>query len=166
MISMQEKVGAAWGWILAALLIGIIKAGGKPKGKDKVYWTKVEEPLRNRFPGCDIKTWDEYYRIPTVEDMKAWMRKRWLPILKMMHYVTDLTDCDDFARALLGICSIYGMGGRSVGYLIVKTPEGGHAVIILLDPDNTIWVIEPQQPDLLKAFFSFPEEWQAVEIRM
>ena len=162
----REKVGAAWGWILAALLILAIKAGGKPKGKEKVHWTKVEASLRDRFPKCDIKTWDEYYRLPTTEDMRAWMRKRWLPILKMMKYLTDIQDCDDFMKGLLGIMSIYGMGGRSIGYLIVKTPQGGHAVIILLDPTNTIWVIEPQQPDLSKAFFSFPKEWQAIEIRM
>jgi len=165
-MQIKEKVGAAWGWILAALLILVIKGAGKPKGEEKVHWTKVEAPLRDKFPGCDIKTWDEYYRIPTVEDMKAWMTRRWLPILKMMKYVVDQTDCDDFARAILGICSIYGMGGRSVGYLIVKTPQGGHAVIILLDPANTIWVIEPQQSNLSEAFFPFPEKWQAIEIRM
>jgi len=162
----REKVGAAWGWILAALLVFVVKAVPKPHAKEKMHWTEVELILRKKFPHCDIKTWDLDYKVPTKDDMMAWMRKYWLPILKIMTYRKDESDCDDYARAFWGVLSIYGMGGRPIGYLIVDTPQDGHAVAVFLDVDKTIWVIEPQQKNLSEAFFAFPDEWEAKEIRM
>ena len=65
--------------------------------------------------------------------------------IKNEKYVESLHDCDDYAQALHGVFNQHGLSRFAFGY----ASSGGHAFNFFVDRQKKIWIVEPQNLQVL-----------------
>jgi len=100
--------------------------------------------LRKQFSNANIHIADSDYSAPTLNEFEAWLLE---DTVNTKAYHPEWYDCDDFARALR--CKIFKMGQSYKTTLTVAYCEGGasggyHAYNLLIDREDRIFIIEPQ----------------------
>jgi len=139
---MSRKLTKVRNWLAFILFsIGALLIS-KPKTTEKVKAEEIEKRIKERLKDNSIifLLMDEWYRLPTLESVKEFLRKDKTDLMK---YKPTILDCDDFALRLLGNFQIPGWSDIAFGLLIGRHRQGPHAANILLTKDE-IFYVEPQ----------------------
>lgn len=111
----------------------------------------IRDVLHRQYPGARIRIADADYSAPTLREFEAWLRAD--PVSEMV-YRNEWRDCDDSARALR--CAVFKVGHAlkttlAVAYCEGYAPEGYHAYNLLIDSEDTVWIVEPQSDHCVEA---------------
>jgi|GEM_PF-5703968 len=100
---------------------------------------------------------DRAYRLPTKAEWD--LIAQTCPAKRRKHSGTETHDCDDFARHFQGWLAAKGLGNVAHGFASTlhyrgDTLHGGHAIVLCVDADRTVWQIEPQNGKLYPASYA------------
>jgi hypothetical protein len=107
--------------------------------------------LQKQYPNARIRIADADYSAPTLREFEAWLRAD--PVSEMV-YRKEFFDCDDSARAVR--CAVFKVGRAlkttiTLAYVEGYAPEGYHAYNLLIDGEDTVWIVEPQSDHCVEA---------------
>ena len=130
----------------------------KPLARKTVTGKQLFEIIRDKFPEGDIElsdAWSEaVYSLCDIEDIEAF-----LDVDETNHYqyVSQLFDCDNFARLLWGQFGIPEWAHFAIGLFW----SDKHAMVICVDANEDIWLIEPQTDERRSDLLT----WQGTKMR-
>ena len=113
--------------------------------------THIRQILQYQFPSAHIRIADKDYSAPTKQEFEAWLKSD--PVNEMV-YRSEWLDCDDFARTLR--CAIFKVGHAlkttiTLAYCEGSAPGGYHAFNLLIDDQDAMYIIEPQNDSVIPA---------------
>ena len=109
----------------------------------------IRQKLQVQFPAANIRIADRDYSAPTRQEFDAWLLE---DQVSTKAYHPEWYDCDDFARALR--CKAFQIGQDykttlTIAYCEGYTPNGYHAYNLLIDNLDAIYIIEPQNDNVI-----------------
>ena len=109
----------------------------------------IRQKLQVQFPAANIRIADADYSAPTRQEFDAWLLE---DQVSTRAYHPEWYDCDDFARALR--CKAFQIGQDykttlTIAYCEGYTPNGYHAYNLLIDNLDAIYIIEPQNDNVI-----------------
>jgi hypothetical protein len=132
-------------------LATIVCRGDYSDEEPVVSYRVVEDVIFKTF-GTDYQYYvfvsDTGYVLPSVDTIKRFLS---VDDTDKLPYITNFGDCDDFAFVLQGAQEKYFWGkGYAFGILWYYTERFGHAVNFFIDRDRQLWIVEPQNDNILK----------------
>jgi endonuclease/exonuclease/phosphatase (EEP) superfamily protein YafD len=105
--------------------------------------------LHDAFPDAYIKIADEEYTTTTLDEFNAWIRD---DMVSERSYYRGWSDCDNFSRALR--CAMFKINREyktefTMPYTEGMSPGGYHAFNVFLDSDDNVYVVEPQDDNVV-----------------
>jgi len=150
-------------WLCFLLIAWLIP---KPKKKGRKIITNAE--LKNLLRGvlgkaCQLFLVDKKYKVPTLENMKKFLKEDKTDLYK---YIPEFFDCDDFSFRLMGQFSIPGWSDITFG--IATSMVHAYNVLVALDSDNEmqVYLVEPQTDELILAKEEKRSKYQTYFIMM
>jgi len=116
---------------------------------------KVLDLIPNKYKedNLHIKPTDNIYQIPTLKDIKNFLKTS---VIDKIRYIKEALDCEDFAELLKCELRKIALGNLTFGTMEVNLygkdfngTFGAHALDIVLTQDNKIRIIEPQNDNLI-----------------
>ncbi len=107
--------------------------------------------LQKQFPNARLHIRDREYSTLNLQEFNRWIQK---DCVSEREYHADWHDCDDFADAIR--CKLFPIAYALKTTLVVPYSEGYnptdyHAFDILLDDQDNIYIIEPQDDAVVPA---------------
>ena len=116
-------------------------------------WRHLLLVLQKQFPNAVIRIADKDYSAPTKQEFEAWLRS---DPTNEHQYHAEYYDCDDFAEALR--CAMFRVGHKlkttiTLAYCEghVSGVNGRHAFNLLIDDQDAMYIIEPQNDSVIPA---------------
>jgi len=114
----------------------------KPTSTREISQVEIVNIFRARFPKGELYLSDSKgYKLCNLDDINIFLEA---DQTDKLIYKAQAFDCDDFANRLFGQFSIPDWSDLTIG----KMWTDKHACLMLIDQNEDLWILEPQNDDL------------------
>ena len=149
--------------LIKTIACGICKGLGGGQESEMLQSTstkRIDMPdlytvLYEKWPSANIFLSDNYYRLCSTEDIKAFLAQ---DKTNRCQYEAERFDCDDFSYRLLGQFSIPEWSDLALGIVWTNL----HALNLFVDENKGVWFLEPQEDKIQEKL----SDWQGSEVKL